>query len=33
MGLQKTFRYLLTDRRQFDILRSTPWLAGIECSR
>ena len=26
----KSFRYLLTDPRQFDILQSGPWLAGIE---
>ena len=28
----KSFRYLLTDPRQFDILQSGPWLAGIECN-
>jgi len=27
----KSFRYLLTDPRQFDILQSG-WLAGIECN-
>ena len=28
----KSFRYLLTDPRRFDILQSGPWLAGIECN-
>jgi uncharacterized protein YecT (DUF1311 family) len=28
----KSFRYLLTDHRQFDILQSGPWLAGVGCN-